>query len=129
MVQEELIIVTTNCNKEFEEVTQMFGYHIHGDKLIPVTAVPKKEDVNKYHLVGATGTNHSNRSELKVLNYDQAMQTIHCDKCEKTIKLEHEKTVKYNVLQVLTLNQVPRGTKLTNFMWEMKNKPSGVYHI
>ena len=55
------------------------------------------------------------------------MQTIYCDELEEVIKLEYEKMVKYNVIQVLKLSQVPKGTKLMDFIWAMKSKPSRIY--
>ena len=35
--------------------------------------------------------------------------------------------VKYNVFLVIKPKDVPKGTKLIDFSWAMKKKPSGVY--
>lgn len=92
-----------------------------------VAAILKEKDTEYYYLVGATGTNYGSTNKLQVMNYSKAMATVNCEEWEKAIKLKHEKMVKYNVFQVVNKDYVPKGTKLMNFTWDMKNKSNGIY--
>ena len=35
--------------------------------------------------------------------------------------------LKYNVFKVVHKEEVPEGTKLVDYAWEMKKKPSGIF--
>ena len=45
----------------------------------------------------------------------------------KPIKVEHNKMIKYNFFEVVHRDDVPKGTKVVDYAWAMKKKPSGVY--
>ena len=94
-----------------------------------VAAICKHRDSEEFHLVGATGKNYGNTNELKVMTYQEAMDALNREEWEKAIKLEHKKMVKYNVFQVVKEEDVPNKTKLMDFTWAMKKKPSGVYCV
>ena len=83
--------------------------------------------VGEVYLVGATGHSYGNTSELNVLNYKQAMETVDKKEWNRAIKVEHDKMVKYNVFEVVHPDDVPRGTKLFTSTWAMKKKPDGTF--
>ena len=49
--------------------------------------------MNTPSIAGATRTNYGNTAELNVMNYKQAMATIHHEEWEKAVKVEHKKMV------------------------------------
>ena len=42
-----------------------------------VAAILKEKDSEEYYLVRATGTNYGSTNKLQVMNYREAMATIH----------------------------------------------------
>ena len=89
----------SNINQEgwYNHINIAFGYNNKNGKYMLVAAICKERNSKEFHLVGATGKNYGNTNELKVMTYQEAMNTINCEEWENTIKLEHEKMVKYNV--------------------------------
>ena len=83
----------------------------------------KCKGTEEYTLAGATGTNYGNTVELNVMNYKQAMATVHHDEeWEKAVKVEHKKMVKDNVFSAVKPEDVPGNVKLMDFAWAMKKK-------
>ena len=129
MADEEFILSKIDKENQFEEVSQAFGYqNLAGEySYLLVAAILKQNGADEYHLVGATGTNYGNTQELKVMNFKEAMATVDKEEWEKAVKVEFEKMVKYNVFEKVNPEDVPANTKLMDFAWAMKKKPSGTY--
>ena len=68
------------------------------------------------------GFDHS--SELKVLNYKQAMASNEKAEWMKEIEQEHERMLKYNVWDLVHMKDVPEATPLTS-TWAFKKKSTG----
>ena len=61
------------------------------------------------------------------MNFKESITTFDKEAWEKAVKLEHKKMVKYNVFKKFDPKDVPDNTKLMDFTWAMKKKPSGTY--
>ena len=61
---------------------------------VPLAADKDKD--GELFLVGATGRNYGNTTELNVMSYKQAMRSIDKAEWDKAIEIEHEKMKKYN---------------------------------
>ena len=55
------------------------------------------------------------------------MKTVDHKEWQQAIRVEHGKMKKYNVFKVVHKDDVPDRTKLVDFAWAMKEKPSGVF--
>ena len=129
MAGEEFILSNIDKEDQFEEVSQTFGYQNLAGEYLLVAAILKQNGIDEYHLVGATGTNYGNTQKLKVMNFKEAMATVDKEELEKAVKVEFENMVKYNVFEKVIPEDVPANTKLTDFAWAMKKKPSGKYRV
>ena len=79
-----------------------FGYKNSQSKYVLVAAT-LSDETGEIFLVGATEHNYGNTAELNVMNYKQAMSTVDKEEWNKSIKVEHDKIVKYNVFNQLSL--------------------------
>ena len=78
--------------------------------------------------VGAgLGGGFENTNELKVLTYDEAMDSKNRIKWEKAIDVEHDRFVKNNCMQIIMGGDMPEGAKIIDTTWVMKQKASGVF--
>ena len=131
IVEEEYILAMIGqVGDNSPYIENMYGYtNKRGDYFMVAAVIGSVNDnrLNEYSLVGATGTNYGTTSELQVLNYKQAMKSVNQTEWLKAIKVEHNKMIKYNVFEVVHKDDVPKGTKVVDYAWAMKKKPSGVY--
>ena len=89
------------------------------------TAAVAEENI-EISLVGAgVGGGFGKTSELKVMNYQEAMQSPSAADWKVEVKKEKERFDKFNVVTVIPLSQVPKGHKIMTTTWAMKKKPSG----
>ena len=101
MEQEELILFSLiKTEKLYTNVERAFGYKNSKNEYMLVAAT-LADETGEIFLVGATGHNYENTTELNVMNYKQAMATVNKEKWNKAIKVEHDKMVKYNVFKVV----------------------------
>eukprot|EP00957_Ditylum_brightwellii_P125058 9532580-Ditylum_brightwellii.AAC.1 len=75
--------------------------------------------------VGAAGDGFNHTSKLKVMTYDQAMQTKDKVVWNQAVTKEHDKMVKYKVWQPVPKGEVPAYAKVLTSTWAMKPKASG----
>ena len=91
---------------------------------IATTAVV--EENVEISLVGAgVGGGFENTSELKVMNYREAMQSPDAEEWKAEVKNEKERFDKFNVITVVPRNEMKKGVKAMTTTWAMKKKPSG----
>ena len=122
---EEQLLNNIDPEGQYEHIEQALGYKTPEGEYMLVAAVMKCRGTDEYTLAGATGTNYGNTAELNVMNYKQAMATVHHEEWEKAVKVEHEKMVKYNVFSAVKPEDVPGNVKLMDFAWAMKKKANG----
>ena len=122
---EEQLLNNIDPEGQYEHIEQAIGYKTPEGEYMLVAAVMKCKGTDEYTLAGATGTNYGNTAELNVMNYKQAMATVHHKEWEKAVKVEHEKMVKYNVFSAVKPEDVPENVKLMDFAWAMKKKANG----
>ncbi len=63
-------------------------------------------------------------SELKVMNYQEAMGSPEAADWKVEVKNEKERFDKFDAVTVIRLSQVPKGHKIMSTVWAMKKKPS-----
>ena len=83
------------------------------------------EDDGEVALVGATGEGFSHTSELKVMNYKQAMNSDDASKWQVEVDKEHKRMVDNDVWSVVERHQIPSGAKPIDSTWAMKLKADG----
>ena len=131
MAEEEYILsMIGQVSGDSPYIENMYGYtDDQGDYYMVDTVIGSVNDdgLNEYNLVGATGTSYGTTEELQVMNYRQAMKSVNVKDWLKAIKVEHNKMIKYNVFEVVHKDDVPKGTKIVDYAWAMKKKPSGIY--
>eukprot|EP00957_Ditylum_brightwellii_P108068 8244853-Ditylum_brightwellii.AAC.1 len=82
---------------------------------------------HKFRLVGAAdGNQFQHTRQLKVMTYDEAMNTPEKDKWDTSVVKEHNTFKKYSVWKAVPRNQVPKDAKVLTSTWAMKPKPNGV---
>ena len=79
-------------------------------------------------LVGAgVGGGFSNTSELKVLNFRQAMKGRDAKEWLKEVENEQNRFNKYNALTPVSQDLVPKDSKIMTTTWAMKKKANGTF--
>ena len=74
-------------------------------------------------LIGAgVGGSISHTSQLKVMNYKQAMRSLHADEWRKEIRKEKAQFNKYHALTTIPRDLLPKGAKVLTKTWAMKQK-------
>ena len=68
-----------DTDNQFDTVKDAFGYQNNDDEYMLIAAILKEKDSDDYYLFGATGTNYGSTNKLQVMNYREAMATIHCE--------------------------------------------------
>ncbi len=87
------------------------------------TAVVAEENID-ISLVGAgVGGGFNSTSKLKVMNYQEAIQSPNVAHWKVEVKIEKILFNKFKVLTVIPLSQVPKGIKIMTTVWAMKKKP------
>ena len=77
-------------------------------------------------LVGAgIGGGFANTTELKVMNYREAMRSPDKAAWEEEIANEYERFKKFNVVTVVPRSQLPKDAKVMSTTWAMKKKTNG----
>ena len=78
--------------------------------------------------VGAgLGGGFENTNELKVMKFNEAMQSKDKEQWLKAVDEEYERFNKYNVFKAVKRDEVPEGAKVISTTWAMKKKASGAY--
>ena len=129
---EEYILSQIDPEQKYDKIKKAYEYTDMCGKYHMVAAILKKynkKGETEYCLIGATGTNYKTSKELKVINFEQAMNSIDRKEWEHAIKLKHDKMIKYNVFKAVPKSQVPPGTRVIDFAWAMKKKPDGTYRV
>ena len=86
----------------------------------------KNELISEVAEVGAgIGGGFKHSSELKVLNYAQAMASEDKHEWEKEIAKEHQRMKKYKVWKAVPKSEVPKDVKPITTTWAFKKKSSG----
>ena len=77
-------------------------------------------------LIGAAlGGGFDHTSELRVMNYKQAMATPDTPYWEEAVDEEHQKMVQYGVFKEIPRSEMQRGEKTMSSTWAMKMKSNG----
>ena len=77
-------------------------------------------------LVGAgVGGGFDSTSELKVMNYREAMLSSDAKEWKAEVQKEKERFDKFNVITVVPRNEMKKGVKAMTTTWAMKKKPNG----
>jgi hypothetical protein len=77
-------------------------------------------------LIGAgIGGGIKHTSELKVLNYKKAMQSLDADEWQREVHSEKAGFDKYNALTAVPRSLLPKGAKVLTTTWAMKQKSNG----
>ena len=134
--------VVTEASKDSDEgeekgyVTR-FGRVVKAPVLYPASEMTAAEvrllqaelmhDDNEFEtaLIGATGEGFSHTTELRVMNYKQAMASADSAAWQAEVDKEHERMVKNDVWEVLPKKSIPPGTKILKSVWAMKPKADG----
>eukprot|EP00957_Ditylum_brightwellii_P002720 209034-Ditylum_brightwellii.AAC.1 len=82
----------------------------------------------KCTFVGAAGSGFNHTSELKVMNFDEAMASKDKKGWEKAVDKEHGKFVKYSVWKPVPKSKVPKDIKVLTPTLAMKPKANGTKH-
>jgi hypothetical protein len=78
--------------------------------------------------VGAgVGGGFSNTKELKVMKFDEAMESNDKKEWQSAIKDEHQRMVNKNVWKAVHRDEVPADAKILTSTWAMKKKSNGTY--
>ena len=75
------------------------------------------------------GSGMDNTNKLKVLGYEEAMETADKANWEASVDCEHECMLKNNVWEVVDGNNQPHGVDIINSTCVMKNMVNGEYHV
>ena len=77
-------------------------------------------------MVGAgVGGGFDSTSELKVMNYREAMLSSDAKEWKAEVQNEKERFDKFNVITVVPRNEMKKGVKAMTTTWTMKKKPNG----
>ena len=90
-----------------------------------VTAAVVEENIAISQVGAGVGGGFENTSELKVMNYCEAMQSSDAEEWKAKVKNEKERFDKFNVITVVPRNEMQKGIKAMTTTWAMKKKPSG----
>ena len=89
------------------------------------TAAVVKEDIEISQVGAGVGGGFENTSNLKVMNYREAMQSADAEEWKAEVQNEKERFDKFNVITVVPRNEMQKGIKAMTTTWAMKKKPSG----
>ena len=70
-----------------------------------------------------------NIEELRVMKYDESMETANAMEWKEAAKNSIKKRKKYRVCRPVKLRDVPPNSKIITSTWEMKNKSNGIYRV
>lgn len=104
-------------DEEHQYIENIYGYTDDRGEyymVVEVAGSSTKDRGIEYSLVGMTGNNYGTTQELKILNYQDAMETVNKNKWLKAIRVKHKKMEKYNVFKTVHKDDVPVGTKVVD---------------
>jgi len=73
------------------------------------------------------GGGFENTNELRVMTYQEVMNTQDRDKWRKAVEEEHERMIKNKVWKPVDRDSVPEDAKIIDSTWVMKKKSNGTY--
>ena len=83
-------------------------------------------DESEVALVGAAmGGGFQHTSELKPMNYKEAMDGPEAEEWKAEVENEHNRMVKYQVWEAVPKSEVPKEAKKIDTAWAMKKKSNG----
>ncbi len=103
------------------------GHMAELDNVEVTTGAVAKENIETSFVGAGVGGGFDKISELKVMNYREAMGSPQPQAAQWKVEVKNEKErfEKFDAVTVVKLSQIPKGTKIMSTVWAMKNKPSG----
>ena len=111
--------------KPFWMTNKNIPFDVSAAELRLLQAEQMHEDDGEIALVGATGVGFSHTSELKVMNYKEAMNSDSAAKWQVEVDKEHKRMVDNDVWSVVDREKISSGAKPIDSTWAMKLKADG----
>lgn len=85
------------------------------------------EDTETFLVGAGIGGGFGHTTELKVMNYNQAMKGDDVSRWKQEVRVEKERFDKYNAVTAVKRKDIPAGVKLLTSTWAMKKKTNGKF--
>ena len=121
----------TNAERNYLAQIIMMQDDIYRAKQNNIVCMALIKDEEEYELVGV-GNNFENTAELKVMKYDEAMNSKDRKYWINAVDKEHDRMIppdqrKAPVWVVVLRKDLPPGAKVTTTTWAMKKKSNGTF--